>query len=75
MTEGEWQARVTREAGKAIGEWLEGRGKLHQPIASLTRADLEGMAAAATARFVVLTSERLTTAPVDAEDLIQLLLG
>ena len=28
MTDDEWQAHITREAAKAIGEWLEGRGRL-----------------------------------------------
>jgi len=41
MTDDEWQAHVTREAAKAIGEWLEGRGRLHQPIAALTLPELE----------------------------------
>ena len=34
MNSDEWQAHVTREAAKAMGEWLEGRGRLHQPIAA-----------------------------------------
>ena len=54
MTDDEWQAHVTREAAKAIGRWLEGRGRLHQPIRCLTMPDLEAMAANAIARFVVL---------------------
>ena len=45
MNSDEWQAHVTREAAKAMGEWLEGRGRLHQPIAALSLADLEAMAA------------------------------
>jgi hypothetical protein len=45
MTSDQWQAHVTREAAKAIGQWLEGRGRLHQPIAALTMAELEAMAA------------------------------
>ena len=44
MTDDEWQAHVTREAAKAIGEWLEGRGRLHQPIRCLTMPELEAMA-------------------------------
>ena len=47
MTEDAWQAHVTREAAKAIGQWLEGRGRLHQPIAALTLSELEAMAIAA----------------------------
>jgi hypothetical protein len=44
MTADEWQAHTTHEAAKAIGEWLEGRGRLHQPIHSLTMPELEAMA-------------------------------
>ena len=59
MTDDEWQAHVTREAAKAIGTWLEGRGRLHQPIAALTIAELEAMATNAICRFVVLGSQRI----------------
>ena len=75
MTDDEWQAHVTHEAAKAISRWLEGRGRLHQPIASLRMADLEAMAANAIARFVVLGSHRIKDQPDDAEDLTRLLLG
>lgn len=75
MTADEWQAHVTREAAKAMGQWLEGRGRLHQPIASLTLADLEFMAGNAIARFIVLGSHRIKDQPDDAEDLTRLLLG
>ena len=44
MTPDEWQAHVTRAAALEIGTWLEARGRLHQPIASLTLGDLEAMA-------------------------------
>ena len=74
MTADEWQAHVTHEAAKAIGAWLEGRGRLHQPIAALTKADLEAMAENAIARFVVLGSERIKAQPDDV-DLTRLLLG
>jgi hypothetical protein len=75
MTADEWQAHVTREAAKAMGQWLEGRGRLHQPIAALTLADLEAMAANAISRFIVLASYRIKDQPDDAEDLTRLLLG
>jgi len=75
MTADEWQAHVTREAAREIGRWLEGRGRLHQPIATLTMADLEAMAANAIGRFVALASERISTAKDDAGDLTRLLLG
>ena len=75
MTADEWQAHVTREAAKAMGQWLEGRGRLHQPIASLTLADLEAMATNAISRFIVLALHRIKDQPDDAEDLTRLLLG
>ena len=59
MTDEEWQAHVTREAAKAIGEWLEGRGGLHQPIRCLTMPELEAMAQNAISVFIVKTSERI----------------
>jgi hypothetical protein len=71
----QWQAHVTREAAKAIGQWLEGRGRLHQPIATLTLAELEAMAATAISRFVVLGSQRIRECPEDNEHLTRLLLG
>lgn len=70
-----WQAQVTREAAKAIGEWLEARGRLHQPIAALTMPELEAMAISAISRFVVLASERIRDRPEDSGALIPLLLG
>jgi len=80
MISDQWQAHVTREAAKAIGRWLEGRGRLHQPIATLTLAELEAMAASAISRFVVLASQRIRApgtecpgGPEDSEDLSRLL--
>ncbi len=75
MTDDEWQAHVTREAAKAIGQWLEGRGRLQHPIRCLTMPDLEAMAANAISRFVVLASERIKAEPDDHPDLTLLLLG
>ena len=75
MTSDEWQAHVTREAAKAMGEWLEGRGRLHQPIATLTLADLEAMASNAIGRFVAMRPERIRSEADNAEDLTRLLLG
>jgi hypothetical protein len=75
MTSDEWQAFVTREAGREIGRWLEGRGKLAAPVSALTLADLEAMASVAICRFVVLGSERIRAQPEDSDDLSRLLLG
>ena len=74
MTDDAWQAHVTREAARDIGRWLEGRGRLHQPITVLNLGELEGMATAAINRFVVLASERIRERPEDSEDLTALLL-
>ena len=63
MTDDEWQAHVVHEAAKAIGEWLEGRGRLHQPIRSLTMGELEAMAQNAISTFIVLASHRMADAP------------
>lgn len=75
MTNDQWQAHVTREAARAIGQWLEARGRLHQPIAALTMAELEALAASAISRFVVLASQRIREQPEDSADLSRLLLG
>jgi hypothetical protein len=58
MTDDEWQAYAMREAAKAIGEWLEGRGGLHRPIRELRMSDLEAMAQNAISTFIVKSSER-----------------
>ncbi len=75
MNSDEWQAHVTREAAKAMGEWLEGRGRLHQPIAALSMADLEAMAANAISRFVVLGMDRIGTKAGNAPALTRFLLA
>ena len=75
MNSDEWQAHVTREAAKAMGEWLEGRGRLHQPIAALSMADLEAMAANAISRFVVLGMDRIRERPANAGALTRFLLA
>ena len=75
MTDDEWQAHVTRQAAKAIGEWLEARGRLHQPIRALTLWELEAMAQAAIARFVVLGCSRIKEEPGEHPDLTRFLLA
>ena len=77
MSPDEWQAHVTTEAALAMGRWLEARGRLDRPIASLTRKDLECMASNAINRFIVLASERRTDAPgaEERESLDRLLMG
>lgn len=76
MTDDEWQAHVTREAAKAIGEWLEGRGGLHQPIRCLTMRELEAMAQNAISVFIVKTSQRMADRPDEPESRrLSILLG
>ena len=70
-----WRAFAVREAGKEIGQWLEGRGRLHQPIARLTLSELTIMADNAISRFIVLASQRIKEQPAGNEDLTRLLLG
>ena len=63
MTDDEWQAHVNREAAKAMGEWLEGRGGLDRPIRSLNMRDLEVMAQNAISVFIVKASRRIKDQP------------
>lgn len=75
MSADEWQAHVTTEAALAMGRWLEARGRLERPIASLTLRDLECMASNAISRFIVLAADRRTQAPDPAErDALEILL-
>lgn len=75
MTSNEWQAYVTHEAAKEIGEWLVARGRLHQPIRTLKMVELEAMAANAISRYVLLGVTRVREQPKENEDLTRLLLG
>lgn len=75
MTPDEWQAHLTREAAKEIGKWLEARGRLDRPIASLRLTDLDAMASVAISRFVVLASQKIREAPGAHQDLENLLIG
>ncbi|MEZ0468646.1 hypothetical protein [Phaeobacter sp. SYSU ZJ3003] len=75
MTPDEWQAHVTREAAKEIGKWLEARGRLDRPIASLRLTDLDAMASVAISRFIVLASHKIREAPGTHQDLENLLMG
>lgn len=68
MTPDEWQAHVTRAAALEIGRWLEARGNLHQPIASLRLGDLEAMASNAISRWIVLQSKKLQRTGWPPED-------
>ncbi len=74
-SEDEWQAHVRLEAAKAIGTWLEARGRLHEPVRTLTMSDLEAMADNAIAWFVVLNSSRIRARPDRSESLMWLMGG
>ena len=75
MTPDEWQAHVTREAAKEIGKWLEARGRLDRPIASLRLTDLDAMASVAISRFAVLASVKIREEPAAHPELENLLMG
>lgn len=75
MTYDAWQAHVTTDAARAIGQWLEARGRLHQPIAALALPELEAMATAAISRFIVLASERMQERPAETAELRDLLMS
>jgi len=75
VTEDEWQAHVTREAAREIGAWLEARGRLDQPIRSLSLHDLEALAQSAITRYIVLASRRVTEAPDSSSDLRRFLMS
>ena len=75
MTPDEWQAHVTREAAKDIGKWLEARGRLDRPIASLRLTDLDAMASVAISRFVVLASVKIREEPAAHPELKNLRMG
>jgi len=74
MSPDEWQAHVTREAAKEVGKWLEARGRLDRPVASLRLSDLEAVASVAISRFVVLASHKIREAPGQHADLENLLM-
>ena len=73
-TDAEWQAHVAHEAARAVGAWLEARGRLQRPIRSLTMPDLEAMASNAIARFIVLASERIGMRPKPDGELARFLM-
>jgi hypothetical protein len=75
MTPDEWQAHVTHEAAKDIGKWLEARGRLDRPIASLRLTDLDAIASVAISRFVVLASQKILDEPRAHPELENLLMG
>lgn len=68
LSEAEWLVFLRRETAMEIGRWLEGRGRLEQPIRVLTLRELEAIAEAATARWIQLNSLRLALARSQAKE-------
>lgn len=57
-----WADQVRAECASAVGEWLESSVRLDRPVRSLTSSELQGIAEAATSRWIVLASERIAQA-------------
>lgn len=76
-------AQLFDEAGMAIGAWLEERGNLNKPIASLERYELAGMAWAAISKYQDLREEKRRELclgsppgdPLELDPMDQILLG
>jgi hypothetical protein len=62
-----WADHVRAECARAVGGWLEGSVRLDRPIRSLTFSELQGIAEAATSRFIVLASKRIAQRPDASE--------
>ena len=62
-----WADHVRAECAKAVGEWLEASVRLERPIRSLTSAELQNIAEAATSRWIVLASRRIAEGPDASE--------
>jgi hypothetical protein len=60
MTDNEWLDHLRAECAKAIAEHLQKAVNIDRPIRSLSRAEMLGIAEAATARWIVLTSQRMS---------------
>ena len=69
--------KTAQEAAKAMGEWREARGRLHQLIRCLPMPEREAMAESASSRFIVLASQRIAQRPDEpgSQKLSMLLLG
>ncbi len=72
-----WADQVRAECASAVGEWLENSVRLDRPVWSLTSSELQGIAEAATSRWIVLASARIASAPDEpgSRKLSTLLLG
>jgi hypothetical protein len=72
-----WADHVRAECARAVGEWLESSVRLDRPVRSLTSSELQGIAEAATSRWIVLASERIARTPDEpgSQRLSTLLMG
>jgi hypothetical protein len=72
-----WTDHVRAECARAVGEWLESSVRLDRPVRSLTSSELQGIAEAATSRWIVLASERIARTPHEpgSQRLSTLLMG
>jgi hypothetical protein len=71
----QWQAYLVSEAAKAAGKWLEQRGNLGRPIASLSKRELEDMCHAAILRWIQIASHRLAERPEEREQWGWIMMG
>jgi hypothetical protein len=72
-----WLDHVRAECARAVGEWLAGSVRLERSIRSLTFSELQCIAEAATSRWIVLASRRISDQPdaLELPRLSMLLLG
>lgn len=54
-----WLYSLRDQCARAIAEYLKQSVNLQRPIASLSKAEMHGMAEAATARWIKIVSERI----------------
>lgn len=71
MTDDEWLDHLRSECAKSIAEYLQESCNLDRAIRTLSRAEMLGMAEAATSRWVVLVSQRIGDALVDQSELVR----
>lgn len=59
-----WLEQLRQQCAQAIADYLKQSVNLQRPIASLSRAEMHGMAEAATSRWIVAVSERIADAQI-----------
>ena len=68
MTDDEWLDHLRSECAKAIADYLQKSVNLDRAMRTLSRAEMLGMAEAATARWVVLVSQRIGDAMIEQSE-------